>query len=97
MSCRRQLARKAAPAGNASRTAASQPRRGRMNNCNPQRLRMGVSLFILATALAGLVGCVVAPAPPAPSTSQAPTETDMSFEAISKRYLDEMMALTPVN
>jgi len=58
---------------------------------------MGVSLFILATALAGLVGCVVAPAPPAPSTSQAPTETDMSFEAISKRYLDEMMALTPVN
>jgi len=68
-----------------------------MNNVNHQRHRMGVSLFILATALAGLVGCVVAPAPPAPTTSQAPTETDMSFEAISKRYLDETMALTPVN
>ena len=71
-----------------------------MNHANHQRpalTRMRVSLFILATALAGLVGCAVAPAPAVPTSPQAPTETDMSFEAISKRYLDEMMALTPVN
>jgi uncharacterized protein (DUF885 family) len=69
-----------------------------MNHINHQRHTvMRVSLFILATALAGLVGCAVAPAPAVPTSPQAPTETDMSFEAISKRYLDEMMALTPVN
>ena len=63
-----------------------------MNHANHQRpalTRMRVSLFILATALAGLVGCAVAPAPAVPTSPQAPTETDMSFEAISKRYLDE--------
>ena len=36
-----------------------------------------------------------APATPAPPS--APTATDVAFEAVSKRYLDEMMALTPVN
>lgn len=57
---------------------------------------------IFATALAGavvavLAGCVTAPPPAAPPPPHVPTATDAAFDAISKRYLDEMMALTPVN
>ena len=37
------------------------------------------------------------PAPATPTPPSAPTATDVAFEAVSKRYLDEMMALTPVN
>ena len=55
------------------------------------------ALAVLATTLAGLAGCALIPTPAAPAAPQAPTETDTSFEAISKRYLNEMMALTPVN
>lgn len=53
---------------------------------------------ILAMALAaGFAGCVTTPpsAPPAPP--RAPTESDIAFETISQRYLDQMTALTPVN
>jgi uncharacterized protein (DUF885 family) len=52
----------------------------------------------LAVALAaGFAGCVTT-APPAPASApRAPTESDMSFETIGQRYLDQMMALTPVN
>lgn len=53
---------------------------------------------ILAVALAAVfAGCVTTPpsAPPAPP--RAPTESDMAFETISQRYLDQMTALTPVN
>jgi uncharacterized protein (DUF885 family) len=55
------------------------------------------ALAVSAAALAGLSGCVIATAPALPPASQAPTGADVSFEAISKRYLNEMMALTPVN
>ena len=52
----------------------------------------------LAVALAaGFAGCVTTP-PPAPAAQpRAPTESDMTFETISQRYLDQMTALTPVN
>ena len=76
---------------------------GVMNNVKSQRratTRIRASLTILAvlaTALAGLAGCALAPTPVTPPFPRAPTETDTSFEAISKRYLNEMMALTPVN
>ena len=76
-----------------------------MNNFNNQRRAtagMRVSLFTIAalglTALAaGLAGCEMMHAPAIATTPGAPTETDMSFEAISKRYLNEMVALTPVS
>ena len=71
--------------------------RHQVNNQRRAVSRVRVSAFIVATALVGLVGCAMIPAPAVPTSPQVPTETDMSFEAISKRYLDEMMALTPVN
>lgn len=71
-----------------------------MNNVTHQRqaaTRVRISLIILAAGLTALAGCVMTPAPVSPPSARAPTGTDLSFEAISKRYLDEMMALTPVN
>ncbi len=62
------------------------------------RTRVAIaSLFVAALAAAAMAGCVttVAPAPPAPPP--APTEADITFEGISQRYLNEMIALTPVN
>lgn len=52
----------------------------------------------LAVALAaGFAGCVTTP-PPAPAAPpRAPTESDTTFETISQLYLDQMVALTPVN
>ena len=75
---------------------------GRMSNVYHQRraTRMRTALFALAVsaaALAGLSGCVVIPAPAPTTAPRTPTEADVSFEAISKRYLNEMMALTPVS
>ncbi|MDB6091565.1 MAG: hypothetical protein JWN85_4349 [Gammaproteobacteria bacterium] len=53
------------------------------------------AFYILSVGMVGLAGCAVTPsAPPAPLP---PTAADMTFEDISKRYLDEMVALTPVN
>jgi uncharacterized protein (DUF885 family) len=72
-----------------------------MNNAQNHRrvvLRTRATIFIFAAVIAGLAGCTaVPPAPQAPPPPPAPTATDMTFETISKRYLDEMMALTPVN
>jgi uncharacterized protein (DUF885 family) len=74
---------------------------GRMNTVKNHR-RMAhtrVTIFVFAAAMAGLAGCAMltpsAPATPAPPS--APTATDVAFDAVSKRYLDEMIALTPVN
>lgn len=62
---------------------------------------MHATVFTIAAlglaALAGLSGCELARAPLVAANPGAPTETDMSFEVISKRYLNEMVALTPVN
>ena len=55
------------------------------------------TIFIFAAVMAGLAGCVAAPPPAAPASPPGPTATDMTFDAISKRYLDEMVAQTPVN
>jgi uncharacterized protein (DUF885 family) len=54
---------------------------------------------LVGTLAGGFTGCVTtsSPAPAPPPPPRAPTETDAMFEAISQRYLDEMMALTPVN
>jgi uncharacterized protein (DUF885 family) len=65
---------------------------------NNRRVIVGTraTIFICAAAMVGLAGCVAAP-PPAPAPPPGPTATDMTFDAISKRYLDEMVAQTPVN
>src|SRR5882757_3265828 len=55
------------------------------------------TIFIVAAVMAGLAGCVAAPPPAAPASPPGPTATDMTFATISKRYLDEMIAQTPVN
>lgn len=55
------------------------------------------TIFIVAAVMAGLAGCVAAPPPAAPASPPGPTATDMTFTAISQRYLDEMVAQTPVN
>ncbi|HVW69696.1 MAG TPA: DUF885 domain-containing protein [Steroidobacteraceae bacterium] len=47
-------------------------------------------------AVAGLAGCVATPPPP-PAAPPGPSEADLTFQALAKRYLDEMNALTPVN
>src|SRR5581483_11397602 len=47
---------------------------------------------------AGLAaGCAMAPPAASPVPPRTPTEADLTFEAISQRYLNDMMALTPVN
>jgi uncharacterized protein (DUF885 family) len=71
-----------------------------MNNVQNNRRVMvctRATIFMVAAAMAGLAGCVAAPPPAAPASPPGPTATDMTFAAISKRYLDEMVAQTPVN
>jgi uncharacterized protein (DUF885 family) len=72
-----------------------------MNNVRNHRgvmARTRATIFVFAAVAAGLVGCaMIAPQAPTPAPPSGPTATDTAFEAISKRYLDEMMALTPVN
>ncbi len=53
----------------------------------------------LVTVLAtGITGCQTTQTPPTtPAPPRTPTEADVTFETISQRYLNEMMALTPVN
>lgn len=60
----------------------------------PAAIRIAATLAV--ALLAGFTGCATTP-PPAPPAPRAPTAADMKFEAVSKRYLDEMMALTPVS
>jgi uncharacterized protein (DUF885 family) len=71
-----------------------------MNNVQNNRRVMvctRATIFMVAAAMAGLAGCVAAPPPAAPASPPGPTATDMTFAAIAKRYLDEMVAQTPVN
>src|SRR5579872_2986130 len=57
-----------------------------------------VAAAALAGALAaGITGCVTTTPPAPPPPPREPTESDITFEAISQRYMNEMMALTPVN
>ncbi len=61
-------------------------------------VRTRATIFVFAAVMAGVAGCaLMSPPAPAPPPPQGPTTTDTAFEAISKRYLDEMTALTPVN
>jgi uncharacterized protein (DUF885 family) len=72
-----------------------------MNNVRNHRgvmVRTRTTIFVFAAVVAGLAGCaMILPQKPTPAPASGPTSTDTAFEAISKRYLDEMMALTPVN
>ena len=73
---------------------------GPNNKVKKRNARTIAAVFAIALSwavVAGLAGCVTAPPPAAPPPPHVPTETDAAFESISKRYLDEMMALTPVN
>jgi uncharacterized protein (DUF885 family) len=74
---------------------------GRMNNVRNHRagiVRTRATIFVFAAVMASLGGCaMLSPEMPTPASPKAPTATDATFESISKRYLDEMMALTPVN
>jgi uncharacterized protein (DUF885 family) len=72
-------------------------RRGMNNKVKNHNARTLAAILLIALVGAGLTGCVTPPPPAAPPPPHAPTGTDAAFEAISKRYLDEMMALTPVN
>jgi uncharacterized protein (DUF885 family) len=61
-------------------------------------VRTRATIFVFAAVMAGVAGCaLMSPPAPTPPPPQGPTTTDTAFEAISKRYLDEMTALTPVN
>ncbi len=56
--------------------------------------RRTFSLTLLSLATASFAGCVATPpAPPKPTPDGA---IDTTFDALSKRYLDEMVALSPV-
>jgi uncharacterized protein (DUF885 family) len=72
-----------------------------MNNVRHHRgviVRTRATIFVFAAVMATVAGCaLMSPSTPTPPPPQGPTATDTSFEAISKRYLDEMTALTPVN
>jgi uncharacterized protein (DUF885 family) len=74
---------------------------GRMNNVRHHRgviVRTRATIFVFAAVMASVAGCaLMSPSTPTPPPPQGPTGTDTAFEAISKRYLDEMTALTPVN
>jgi len=82
--------------------ATQQRNWGRMNNVRNHRgvmIRTRATIFVFAAALAGLAGCAMLMPRPAetPAPPSGPTATDIAFEALSKHYLDDMMALTPVN
>ena len=72
-----------------------------MNNVRHHRgviVRTRATIFVFAAVMASVAGCaLMSPPTPTPPPPQGPTATDRAFEAISKRYLDEMTALTPVN
>ncbi len=65
---------------------------------NATQAGIGVIAAAVVVLAAVLAGCATPP-PPSPPTPQpaSPTEADTAFEAISQRYLNEMMALTPVS
>jgi uncharacterized protein (DUF885 family) len=52
------------------------------------------ALGLIATAILGFAGCTVMQ--PAPVWPQSPSTTDATFQNIAKRYLEEMLPLTPV-
>ena len=56
--------------------------------------RRAAAIGFLALGMASFTGCAVTP--PAPETPTQMSASDMTFDRISKRYLDEMLALTPV-
>jgi uncharacterized protein (DUF885 family) len=58
-----------------------------------------LSSFLACLCLAALllVCTACAPAPPKPSVPLGPTAADTAFEALARRYFDEVVALAPVN
>jgi uncharacterized protein (DUF885 family) len=60
----------------------------------PSKRRAVGSLLVLSVLCGAFPGCMLTP--PAPALPAQPSATDMSFDQISKRYLQDMLALTPV-
>ncbi len=61
---------------------------------NTTSKRRAFARGLLIVAIASFAGCTVAPPKPAAVTQASPA--DMSFDGIAKRYLEQMLALTPV-
>lgn len=72
----------------------------RVNSQSPAHTTARATICLIAVviggAVIGLAGCIATP-PPAPAQPTGPSEADLAFQAVGKRYLDEMNALTPVN
>ena len=60
----------------------------------PSKRRAAVSLLALTLLYGAFPGCMLTPTAPTPLPQ--PSASDMSFDEISKRYLQDMLALTPV-
>jgi uncharacterized protein (DUF885 family) len=58
--------------------------------------RSKAAVFLLGVLTAVVLGGCITPQPPAATTRQ-PTPADREFERLGNRYLNEMLALTPVN
>ena len=62
-----------------------------------RRAYRSLAACVASGALALLVGCMTTPPPASrPPPQQPPRSADAFFEAAARRYLDEMLALTPV-
>jgi len=61
---------------------------------NWRALALGVSAAVIFVATVGFAGCTVIQPPP--DFTRPPSAADVTFDAISKRYLGEMLPLTPV-
>src|SRR3569833_165693 len=82
--------------GHDARLAGTSPATG-LSGMNNKVERRSVLVTLAVACATGFSGCVTTPPPAAPAPPREPTETDVTFESISQRYLEEMMALTPVS
>jgi uncharacterized protein (DUF885 family) len=60
------------------------------------RMRLAIASIFVALG-AAMAGCMTTTTPAPLAAAPAPTAADITFDAISQRYLNQMMALTPVN
>ena len=62
--------------------------------CNWRALARGLSATVIFFVAVGFAGCAVIQPPP--DFTPVPSAADVSFDRISKRYIEEMLPLTPV-